>query len=99
MANILNDSSVEPTSSQASSLKDVIVDDVWCDELLSRLTEGSSGCSIDQLGQIKRELMEALWRARGEYNRTKVALELTNVFNETIRDIEEMQKVLQASQP
>lgn len=98
MANILNDSPIEPTSSQASSQKDLIVDDQWLDELLTRLTEGSSGCSIEQLEQINRELMETLWKWRGEYNRTKVAFALTTVFNETIRDIEEMQKVLRASQ-
>jgi hypothetical protein len=98
MANILNDSPIEPTSSQVSSQKDLIVDDQWLDELLTRLTEGSSGCSIEQLEQINRELMETLWKWRGEYNRTKVAFALTTVFNETIRDIEEMQKVLKASQ-
>ena len=98
MANILNDSPVEQNSSQASSEKDLIVDDQWLDDLLNRLTEGSSGCSVEQLEQINRELMEFLWQKRGEYNRTLVGFELTNVFNTTIRDIEEMQKVLKASQ-
>ena len=99
MANILNDSPVEPTSSQASSQKDIIIDEFFVEDLLRRLTEGSSGCSIEQLEQINRELMETLWRMRGEYNRNKVAAALVAVFNETITDIEEMQKVLQASQP
>ena len=74
------------------------MDDQWLDDLLNRLTEGSSGCSVEQLEQINRELMEFLWQKRGEYNRTLVGFELTNVFNTTIRDIEEMQKVLKASQ-
>lgn len=99
MANILNDSPVEPTSSQASSQKDIIIDEFFVEDLLRRLTEGSSGCSIEQLEQINRELMETLWKMRGEYNRNKVAAALVAVFNETITDIEEMQKVLQASQP
>jgi hypothetical protein len=60
--------------------------------------EGSSGCSIEQLEQINRELMETLWKMRGEYNRNLVASKLITVFNDTILDIEEMQKVLQASQ-
>jgi hypothetical protein len=42
--------------------------------------------------------METLWRLRGEYNRNLVANSLIGVFNETIADIEEMQRVLQASQ-
>ena len=97
-ANLLNDSPVEPTSSQASSQKDMILDDIFMDDLLRRLVEGSSGCSIEQLEQINRELMETLWKMRGEYNRNQVAYALVQVFNTTITDIEEMQKVLQASQ-
>jgi hypothetical protein len=99
LANLLNDSPIEPTSSQASSQKDLIMDDYFVDDLLKRLVEGSSGCSIEQLEQINRELMETLWRLRGEYNRNQVASALVAVFNETITDIEEMQRVLQASQP
>jgi ATPase family AAA domain-containing protein 2 len=98
-ANLLNDSPVEPTSSQVSSQKDYIIDDTFMDDLLRRLVEGSSGCSVEQLEQINRELMETLWKMRGEYNRSLVAAALVNVFNITIRDIEEMQRVLQASQP
>ena len=54
---------------------------------------------MEQLEQINRELMETLWEMRGEYNRNRVAARLGDVFNETILDIEEMQRVLQASQP
>ena len=98
MSHILNDSPIEPASSQASSEKDLIMDYQWFDDLLSRLTEGSSGLNVEQLEQLNRELMETLWKYRGEWNRSKVAYMLTTVFNETIKDIEEMQKVLKASQ-
>jgi ATPase family AAA domain-containing protein 2 len=99
IANILNDSPVEPTTSQLSSQKDPILDHYFCEDLLRRLVDGSSGCSIEQLEQLNRELMETLWAQRGEWNRNKVAAALVDVFNETIMDIEEMQRVLQASQP
>ena len=98
MAKILNDFPVEPVS-QESSEKDIIIDEFFLQDLLKRLTDGSSGCSIEQLEQINRELMATLWRMRGEYNRNRVAAELIVVFNDTITDIEDMQKVLQASQP
>lgn len=97
MANILNDSPIEPAS-QASSEKEIITDELFLQDLLKRLTEGSSGCSIEQLEQINRELMTTLWEQRGEYNRNRVAAKLVEVFNATITDIEDMQKVLQASQ-
>lgn len=97
MANILNDSPVEPAS-QASSGKETIIDEFFLQDLLKRLTEGSSGCSIEQLEQINRELMSTLWEMRGDYNRNRVAAQLVQVFNETITDIEDMQRVLQASQ-
>jgi hypothetical protein len=98
MANLLNDSPIESTSSQASSQKDFIVDQEMLDDLLSQLTEGTSGCSIEQLEQINRELMDTIWKMRGEWNRTRVAIELVRIFNEVIQDIEEMQRVLQPSQ-
>lgn len=98
MANILNDSPIESTSSQASSQKDLISDHKFSDDLLNLLVRDTSGCSIEQLEQINRELMETLWRMRGEYNRVKVAAALVAVSSETINDIEEMQKVLQPSQ-
>lgn len=97
-ANLLNDSPVEPTSSQASSQKDMIIDEDFVDGLIKRFVDGSSGCSIEQLEQINRELMETLWRLRGEYNRNVVANKLAIVFSDTIADIEEMQRVLAASQ-
>jgi len=100
MANILNDSPIEPNSSQISSQKEHIsLDDLFINDLLDNLTNNSSGCSVEQLEQINRELMEKLWEMRGELNRNSVAVELIKVFNETIIDIEEMQRVLQASQP
>ncbi|RDL40558.1 Uncharacterized protein BP5553_00537 [Venustampulla echinocandica] len=99
IASIINNSSLEPTSSQLSSQKEFIIEAYFLDDLERRLVEGSSGCSIEQLEQINRELMETLWRQRGEWNRNKVAAELVSVFNATISDIEDMQRVLQASQP
>lgn len=71
----------------------------FLEDLYRKLVDGSSGCSIEQLEQLNRELMDSLWAQRGEWNRNKVAANLVDVFNETIRDIEEMQRVLQASQP
>lgn len=98
--NVLNDSPVEITSSQASSQKDLITcDEYFLDNLLKDLTEGSSGCSVEQLEQINRELMETIWEMRGEYNRNLVAVRLGTVFNETIGDIENAQSVEPPSQP
>lgn len=99
IADILNDSSVEPNSSQASSQKEFILEDFFVEDLLQKMVDKSSGCSIEQLEQINRELMEALWKCRGEWNRNLVVKTLVNVFNETIQDMEEMQRILQASQP
>lgn len=98
MSTLLNDSPAGAESSQGSSQKDLVIHEPFVADLLRLLTEGSSGCSIEQLEQINRELMDALWRLRGEWNRNLVVAELTHVFNEVIVDIEEMQKVLQASQ-
>lgn len=99
-ANLLNDvPQPEPTSSQLSSQKDQIVDETFITDLHRRLVDGSSGCSVEQLEQVYRELMDTLWSQRGEWNRSLVTAKLVRVFNSTIQDIEDIQKVLQASQP
>lgn len=97
LANILNDPTELP-SSQISSQKEIILDENFVNNLWDTFTVKSSGCSIEQLEQVNRELMNTLWEMRGEYNRTRVATELSKVFNEAITDIESMQKVLQPSQ-
>lgn len=97
LANILNDPA-EPPSSQMSSQKDIIIDERFVDELLDTFTSKTSGCSIEQLEQVYRELMDTLWKMRGEYNRTKVGARVLAVFKEAITDIEAMQKIFQPSQ-
>jgi len=100
LANILNDPTepAEPPSSQTSSQKELIIDEKFIDGLLYTFTSKTSGCSIEQLEQIYRELMDTLWKMRGEYNRTRVGTAVLEVFNEAITDIEAMQKIFQASQ-
>jgi hypothetical protein len=66
--------------------------------LLDDVTERTSGCSIEQLEQINRELMEEIWRTRGEANRMVVLTNVRQVFNDTILDIENTQGLLQSSQ-
>jgi hypothetical protein len=101
LANILNDSPVDDVvSSQISSQgNEYISDSYFIDVLLDRIVAGSSGCSVDQLEQLNRELMNGLWVLRGEWNRNVVAAKLADIFNETIKDIDSMQTVLKASQP
>lgn len=62
------------------------------------LTERTSGCTIEQLEQINRELMDHIWTSKHEWNRMKVLGLLAQIFNETIRDIEEEQGLGQSSQ-
>ena len=58
---------------------------------LTNMTEKTSGCTIEQLEQINRELMDEIWRLRDEWNRQKVLHMVTAVFNMAIDDIENMQ--------
>ncbi|QUC18666.1 uncharacterized protein UV8b_02907 [Ustilaginoidea virens] len=74
-------------SSQPPSVEGAI------ENLLQVLTDGTSGCTIEQLEQINRELMDEIWKSRHEWNRHKVVGNLGKVFNDTIGDIETMQGV------
>ena len=105
IGNILNDDPAADDSvrnsgssgSQAYHLQ-AVVNDGQVTEFLGELTDRTSGCTIEQLEQINRELMDEIWRSRHEWNRTKVLNSIAQVFNETIRDIEDMQGVVDLSQ-
>ncbi|PNY26959.1 Tat-binding-like protein 7 [Tolypocladium capitatum] len=66
--------------------------------LLVEVTDGTSGCTIEQLEQINRELMDEIWRGRNEWNRAKVLGYVMRVFNDTIGEIEMMQGTCPPSQ-
>ncbi|KAL7950426.1 hypothetical protein V8C42DRAFT_119897 [Trichoderma barbatum] len=61
------------------------------EELLNRVADYTSGCTIEQLEQVNREMMDEIWRNRNEWNRVKVLVSVSEVFNDVINDIENMQ--------
>lgn len=68
------------------------------ENLLYVMTDGTSGCTVEQLEQINRELMDEIWKSRHEWNRHAVVVHLGGVFNDTIGDIEQIQGVGSSSQ-
>ncbi|KAI8634754.1 AAA-domain-containing protein [Xylariaceae sp. FL1651] len=98
VANLLNDPSPDEGSQSQRQSQQVELDDSSAEFFLAELTKRTSGCTIEQLEQINRDLMSKLWETRGENNRMKVFSLITRVFNETMHDIEEMQQLLQQSQ-
>lgn len=92
--------SQEPQSGRysGSSASQPPLVDAAIDNLLDVLTEGTSGCTIEQMEQINRELMDEIWKSRHEWNRHRVVGNLSKVFNDTIGDIEDVQGVGAPSQ-
>lgn len=76
-----------------------IIDDSFIEHLHKDLTDKTSGCSIEQLEQINKALMDSVWEQRREWNRTKVGKEVEKVFNAAMADIEDCQRVQPASNP
>ncbi|KAM5358436.1 hypothetical protein ACJZ2D_015281 [Fusarium nematophilum] len=105
MAHLLNDQnseehfSIRNSGSSTSASQPFYADASKLDIFLEDMTARSSGCSIEQLEQINRELMDELWRTRHEWNRQRVVGELTTMFNKTIEDICLLQPVGPLSQP
>lgn len=73
------------------------IDHVWIDGVRSEVADQTSGCSLEQLEQVNSAMMDCVWHQRGEWNRTKVAVRVKEVFNEVMKDIEEMQEFGPAS--
>ncbi|PKS06850.1 hypothetical protein jhhlp_006926 [Lomentospora prolificans] len=85
-------------SGSSSQQHTLVLPEGQVNDFLDDLTERTSGCSIEQLEQINRELMEEIWRTRSEWNRMMVLNNVTKVFNDTIGDIESTQGFLVSSQ-
>ncbi|KAH6654099.1 hypothetical protein BKA67DRAFT_658425 [Truncatella angustata] len=108
VANLLNDPSPEEQSQSqrhsghsghsVGSQQQVEMDETSGGLFLDELTQRTSGCTIEQLEQLTREMMAEIWRTKGEHNRMKVLNTITRVFNNAIDDIETMQNVFQLSQ-
>lgn len=99
LGNILNDSPADEFHMRhsGSSSQPLVIDQSSVDSFLEEITHRTSGCTIEQLEQISRELMDAIWRTRDEWNRMKVLTDLKAVFNDTIGDIEQMQAMMQST--
>lgn len=76
----------------------LVVDDRRVVELHEQLTQRTSGCSVEQLEQINTGLMDSIWRMRGEWNRTRVAAQVIETFNEILVDMQSMQEIGSISQ-
>ncbi|KAH7328551.1 hypothetical protein B0I35DRAFT_345699 [Stachybotrys elegans] len=100
IGNLLNNSQPgeQSTRNSGSSNSQPLSLEGAVDNLLLQVTDGTSGCTIEQLEQINRELMDEMWRSRGQWNRMTVLSHVTRVFNDTIGDIESIQGMAQSSQ-
>lgn len=105
VANLLNDplpdeqsQSQRHSGGSSGSQQQLEMDETSGALFLDELTMRTSGCTIEQLEQLTREMMSEIWRTKGEHNRMKVLGAVTRVFNDSIDDIETMQNVFQLSQ-
>jgi ATPase family AAA domain-containing protein 2 len=94
MGALLNDTSAEEPSSirnSGSSASQPYSVEGAVENFLNQVTDFTSGCTIEQLEQINRDLMDEIWRTRHEWNRNTVLDCVVRVFNNTMSDIEDLQ--------
>ncbi|KAF7556750.1 hypothetical protein G7046_g6220 [Stylonectria norvegica] len=103
IGNILNDPQPEEShlirnsGSSTSASQPMSVDDNLL-VLLDGVIKGTSGCTIEQLEQINRELMDAIWQYRDNPNRISVCNLVMEVYNKTIEDMANTQEMPPLSQ-
>ncbi|KAJ5732049.1 hypothetical protein N7493_003530 [Penicillium malachiteum] len=66
---------------------ELALDLAYVDRLHGDLTQQTSSCSIEQLEQVNTHLMDFVWHARGEWDRTRVAQGVSETFHEVLDDI------------
>ncbi|KAJ5577824.1 Tat-binding, partial [Penicillium hispanicum] len=77
---------------------ELILDVAYVEHLHKKLTQQTSGCSVEQLEQITTCLMDCVWHKRNEWNRTSVAKSVTATFNAVLEDMQSMQEIGPISQ-
>ncbi|CAM1505401.1 Fc.00g110380.m01.CDS01 [Cosmosporella sp. VM-42] len=103
IGNLLNEpqpeehSSIRNSGSSTSASQPLSVEGAL-ENFINEVSEGTSGCTIEQLEQINRELMDEIWHSRNEWNRAKVLSHIKRVFNAAVDDIETFQTMGPLSQ-
>lgn len=92
-------SDIKSLLNNEEQLPRLIIDHDYIDKLRTELTLRTSGCTVEQLEQINTHLMDCLWKKRGEWDRTKVAISLQEEFNEVFHDMQQNQEFMSMSQP
>ncbi|RVX74547.1 hypothetical protein B0A52_01673 [Exophiala mesophila] len=59
------------------------------DNFHREISDKTSGLSVEQLEQVNSVLMDTLWRSRGEWDRSKVLVQVSDAFNEVMADMQE----------
>ncbi|RPB10252.1 AAA-domain-containing protein [Morchella conica CCBAS932] len=75
----------------------LILDNERIDNIHHRLSESTSGYSVEQLEQVNAAMMDAIWKSRILWNRNEVADKAMEAFEEVDKDIREFQQVMTAS--
>jgi hypothetical protein len=83
-----NDLASTAGGTQLSSQKDTIVDEGFLRGLVELFVGRTEGWTVEELEMVYRECMECLWRSRGEWNRSRVGVEVADVFEEAVGEVE-----------
>lgn len=70
---------------------ELVLDHEYVQQLHDQLTQRTSGCSVEQLEQINTCLMECVWKMRGEWDRTRMAIAIIEAFNDVLDDMQSLQ--------
>ncbi|KAJ5166567.1 Tat-binding [Penicillium canariense] len=82
----------------AKPVPEIVLDLEYIEHLHNQLTLQTSGCSVEQLEQVHTCLMDFVWRRRSEWNRTTVAMGITETFNAVLEDMQSIQEIGPISQ-
>lgn len=77
---------------------ELILDLQYVENLHNQLALQTSGSSVEQLEQVNTCLMDYVWQKRGEWNRTTVAMGITDTFNAVLEDMQSVQEIGPISQ-
>lgn len=81
----------------ASKVPELIIDNERIDTIHHRLSDRTSGYSVEQLEQVNAAMMDAIWKSRILWNRNEVAEKAMDAFEEVEKDIRELQQVMATS--
>ena len=87
----------DATQQSNASPPTITVDEALLSRVVNEFADRTSGCSVDQLAQIQRAIMETIWDSRSLKDRNELLRLVVKAVDVEVGDIDEIQGIVSST--